>query len=75
MAALQQNPSCAHAKMQHLDNFSHPVLTLTNTCWMCVRLPTLSPAVCLQSVPQLRTTANIRLFNAEMKQCDYNLQK
>lgn len=26
-----------------------------------------------QAVPQLRSTANIRLFNAEMKQCEYNL--
>ena len=27
------------------------------------------------SVPQLRSTANIRLFNAELKQVDYNLQR
>ena len=28
-----------------------------------------------QAVPQLRTSSNIKAFNNEMKQCDYDLSK
>lgn len=35
--------------------------------------PARAPASPPQAVPQLRTSANIKLFNAEMKQCDYDL--